>query len=72
MVIPVPVGCVGDNCLPACPVTQQSVHGQIYGQGVGVAVWSYFWKCLLGVSSLGSPVIATDQAMCADTKSACQ
>jgi len=53
-------------------VTQQSVHGQIYGQGVGVAVWSYFWKCLLGVSSRGSPVIATDQAMCADTESAWQ
>ena len=72
MVIPVPVGCVGDNCLPACPVTQQSVHGQIYGQGVGAVVWSYFWKCLLGVSSLGSPPIATGQAMCADTENTCQ
>ena len=72
MVIQVPVGGVGDNCLQACPVTQQSVHGQIYGQGVGAAVWSYFWKCLLGVSSLGSSPIATGQAMCTDTEITCQ
>jgi len=34
-----------------------------------VAVWSYFWKRLLGVSTLGPTAIVTDRASCAETES---
>ena len=72
MVIPVLVGYEDDNCLPACPATQQSVRGQICGRDVGVVVWSYFLKRLLGVSTLCPTAIATGQVSSADSKNTIQ
>ena len=65
-------GYVHGNSLPACPATQLSVRGQICGRDEGVVVWSYFWKRLLGVSTLCPTAIATGQVSSADSKNTIQ